>query len=207
MFEKERTVISWFRKILFFSHNQRLPMWNKLRYDDQSLCIYRGTWPRLVGKRQSDLHSTRFRKKRSLPIFAQVKRVTSQCVDVWVWGTPCRCGRDGKSLSSFWSNKGHSMSAGDHQVVVCLKKRKSTEEPTNQTRFFQHSSFFFYHRSFPTLNNQNSHCTWPIEACVEKRGQKLGDQGVREIDVEKNQSNSETLLWLEISLASLAAQS
>ena len=171
MFEKERTVISWFRKILFFSHNQRLPMWNKLRYDDQSLCIYRGTWPRLVGKRQSDLHSTRFRKKRSLPIFAQVKRVTSQCVDVWVWGTPCRCGRDGKSLSSFWSNKGHSMSAGDHQVVVCLKKRKSTEEPTNQTRFFQHSSFFFFnHRSFPTLNNQNSHCTWPIEACVETFG-------------------------------------
>ena len=86
------------------------------------------------------------------------------------------------------------MSAGDHQVVVCLKKRKSTEEPTNQTRFFQHSSFFFNHRSFPTLNNQNSHCTWPIEACVEKRGQKLGDQGVREIDVEKNQSSSETLL-------------
>ena len=70
MFEKERTVISWFRKISIFSHDKRLPMWNKQTYSDQSLCIYRGTWPRLVGKRQSDLHNGDSKRTDLCPIEA-----------------------------------------------------------------------------------------------------------------------------------------
>ena len=83
------------------------------------------------------------------------------------------------------------MSAGDHQVVVCLKKRKSTEEPTNQTRFFQHSSFFFLTIG-PFLLSTTRTATAPGPS--RPAWKHLGDQGVREIDVEKNQSSSETLL-------------
>lgn len=156
MFEKERTVISWFRKISIFSHTI-----NDCQCETNCNTM---------------IKASAYTGELGHGWWENANLTCTAChLSMWCLGM-----RNPLSLWPWWQipfiilkqQRAQGTAAGDHQVVSCLKKEKSAEEPTNQTRFFQRFARFFLKPSFPTLN-QNSHCTWPIEACVGSQGRLM----------------------------------